>query len=56
LNKETLYVKQASLVLIDARIIGVLLQANPTLIFHNDLKEAIMEAMGDNTQISILPK
>jgi hypothetical protein len=56
LNKEKVYVSQAALCLADARIIGVFLQAIPTLTFHNDLKEAIMEAMADDIPISILPK
>jgi hypothetical protein len=50
------YVSQAALGLVDARIIGVFLQANPTLICCDDLKEAIMEAMADNTPIYIFPK
>jgi hypothetical protein len=50
------YVSQAALGLVDALIIGVFLQANPTLTFCDDLKEAITEAMVDNTPISIFPK
>jgi hypothetical protein len=56
LNKEEVYVSQAALGLVDASIIGVFLQANPTLTFRDDLKEAIMEAMSDATPISIFPK
>jgi hypothetical protein len=41
---------------VDARIIGVFLQANSTLTFQDDLKEAIMEDMSDATPISIFPK
>jgi hypothetical protein len=52
-NKDKVYVSQASLGLVDACIIGVFLQANPTLTFRDDLKEAIMEAMSDATPISI---
>jgi hypothetical protein len=55
-NKEKVYVSQETLVLADARIIGVFLQANPTLIFCDDLKEVIMEAMAEDTPISIFPK
>jgi hypothetical protein len=42
LNKEKVYVSQAALGLFNARIIGVVLQANPTLTLRDDLKEAIM--------------
>jgi hypothetical protein len=56
LNKEKVYISQASLGLVDARIIGVFLQANQTLIFRDDLEEAIMEAMADDKPISIFPK
>jgi hypothetical protein len=42
--------------LVDAMIIGVFLQANPTLTFRNDLKDDIMEAMSDATPISIFQK
>jgi hypothetical protein len=41
LNREKVYVSQSALGLVDARIIGVFLQANPTLTFWDDLKEAI---------------
>jgi hypothetical protein len=56
LNKEKVYISQSALGLVDARIIGVFLKANPTLMFRDDLKEAIMEAMSDATPISIFPK
>jgi hypothetical protein len=60
LNKENVYISQSALYLVDARIIVVLLHTNPTLIFRDDLKEAIMEAimeaMTDDTPISISPK
>jgi hypothetical protein len=50
------HVSQASLGVVDARIIVVFLQANPTLTFHDDLKEAITEAMANDTPISIFFK
>jgi hypothetical protein len=56
LNKEKVYFSQAALILVHDRIIGVLLQANQTLTFRDDLKEAIMEAMADDIPISIFPK
>jgi hypothetical protein len=53
LNKEKLYVSQAALGLVNARIIGVFRQANPTITFQKDLKEAIMEVMADGMPIHI---
>jgi hypothetical protein len=45
-------VSQVAIGLVDARISGVFLQANPTLTFQEDLKED----MSDATPISIFPK
>jgi hypothetical protein len=56
LKKQKVYLSQAALGIVDARIIGVFLQANPILIFRDDLKEAIMEVMADGRPISIFPK
>jgi hypothetical protein len=56
LNKEKFYVRQAFLGLLDARLIGVFLQADPNLTFRDDLKQAIMEVMANGTIISIFPK
>jgi hypothetical protein len=50
------YASQASLGLIDVRLIGVFLQAGPILTFQDDLKQAIMEVMADRTPIWIFPK
>jgi hypothetical protein len=56
LNKDKVYFFQASLGLVDARIIGVFVQSDPNLTFHNDLKQAIVEVMSDGTPVSIFPK
>jgi hypothetical protein len=56
LNKEKVYVSQAALGLVDARLIGVFFQAYPNLTFRDDQKEAIMYVMADCTPISISHK
>jgi hypothetical protein len=56
LNLKKVYVGQAALGLVDTHIIVAFLKANPTLIFRHDLKEAIMEAIAEDTPISIFPK
>jgi hypothetical protein len=56
LNKEKVYASQASLGLLDARIIGVFLQADPNLTVCDDLKQSIMEVMADGTPKSIFPR
>jgi hypothetical protein len=45
LNKEKVYVPQASLGLVDARIIGVMLQMDPNLTFRDDIKTSIYDIM-----------
>jgi hypothetical protein len=56
LNKEKIYVIQSALGLVDARLIGVFLQADPNLTFRDDLKGVITDVMADGTLISIFPK
>jgi hypothetical protein len=56
LNKEKFNVSQAYIGLVDARLIGVFLQAGPNLTFRDDLKQALMDVMVDGTPISIFPK
>jgi hypothetical protein len=56
LNKERVYVSQASLGLIDARLIGIFLQADPHITFRDGLNQATMEVMLDDTPIYIFPK
>jgi hypothetical protein len=56
LNKEKVCVSQASLGLVDARLIGIFLEADPNLTFRDDLKQAIMVVMADGAHISIFPK
>jgi hypothetical protein len=56
LNKEKVYVYQASLGLVDARIIGVMLQTDPNLTFCDDIKTSIFHIMRDDTTISVFTK
>jgi hypothetical protein len=56
LNKEKVYVSQASLGLVDARIIGVMLHTDPQLTFRDHIKSSIFDIMRDDTPISILAK
>jgi hypothetical protein len=49
LNKEKIYITQASLGLVDARIIGVMLHTNPQLTFRDDIKVSISDIMRDGT-------
>jgi hypothetical protein len=56
LKQEQVYVSQASLGIVDARLVGFFLQAEPNITSHKDLKQAIMEVMADGTPISVFPK
>jgi hypothetical protein len=56
LNKEKVSVSRASLGLVDARIIGVMIQTDPNVTFRDDIKTSIYEIMRDNTPISVLTK
>jgi hypothetical protein len=56
LNKEKVYISQAPLWLVDARLIGIFLQADPNLTFRDDLKDVITDVMADGTLISIFYK
>jgi hypothetical protein len=56
LNKEKVYVSQASLGLVDARIIGIMLQTYPNLTFRDDIKTSIYDIMRDYTPISVFTK
>jgi hypothetical protein len=56
LNKEKVYVSQASLGLVDARIIGVMLLSDPNLTFCDDIKTSIYDIMRDDTPISVFTK
>jgi hypothetical protein len=56
LNKEKVYVSQAFLGLVDAMIIGVMLQTDRNLTFRDDIKTSICEIMRDDTPISVFTK
>jgi hypothetical protein len=56
LNKEKVYVSQASLGLVDVRIIGVMLQTDPNLTFRDDIKTSIYDIMQEDTPISVFTK
>jgi hypothetical protein len=56
LNKENVYVSQASLGLVDVRIIGAMIQADPNLTFCDDIKNSIYDIMRDYTPISVFTK
>jgi hypothetical protein len=56
INTEKVYVSHASLGLVDANLIDILLQADPNLTFRDDLQQTIMEVMADDASISIFPK
>jgi hypothetical protein len=56
LNKEKFTVSQAYLGLVDARIIGVMLQTYPNLTFRDDIKNSIYDIMRDDTPISVFTK
>jgi hypothetical protein len=50
------HVSRASLGLVDAIIIGVVLQTDPQLTFRNDIKSSIFDSMQDDTPISVFTK
>jgi hypothetical protein len=56
LSKEKVYESQASLDLIDARLIGVMLQTDPQLTFRDDINTSIFDIMRDNTSHSVFTK
>jgi hypothetical protein len=56
LNKEKVYVSQASLGLVDARIIGVMLHLDHNLTFRDDIKTSIYDIIRDDTPISVFTK
>jgi hypothetical protein len=56
LNQDKRYVSPALLGLVDTRIIGVVLQTDPTLTFRDDIKASIMYIMNDNTSLSVFAK
>jgi hypothetical protein len=56
LNKEKVYVSQALLGIVYAKITGVMLHIDPHLTFHGDIKTSIFDIMRDNTQISVFTK
>jgi hypothetical protein len=53
LNKENVYVYQASLGLVNARIIGVMIHTDPQLNFRDDIKSSIFNIMRNNMPISV---
>jgi hypothetical protein len=56
LKKEKVCVSQASLGLVDARIIGVMLQTDPNLNLGDDIKTFIYDIMRDDTPIPVFTK
>jgi hypothetical protein len=56
LKKGKVYVSQASLGLVDHRIIGVMLQTDPNLTFRDDIKTSIYDIMRDDTPIYVSTK
>jgi hypothetical protein len=56
LNKEKVYVYQASLGLVDTRIVRVMLHTDPQLTFRDDVKYSIFNIMHDDTPISVFTK
>jgi hypothetical protein len=56
LIKEKFYVSQASLVLVDARAIGVVLQMDQNLTFCDDIKTSICDIVRDDMPISVFIK
>jgi hypothetical protein len=56
LNNEKIYISQASLGLVDAMIIGVMLKTDPNLNFRDDIKTSIYDIMRDDTPISVSTK
>jgi hypothetical protein len=56
LNQDKVYIYQASLGLVDAHIIGILIQTDPQLTFHDNSKSSVIGIMRDNTPLSVLYK
>jgi hypothetical protein len=56
LNKDKVYVYQASLGLVDGRIIVMMLQKDPNLTFRDDIKTSIYDIMQEDTPISVFTK
>jgi hypothetical protein len=56
LNQIKVYVSPAVLGLVDAHIIGVMLQTEPQLTFRDNIKASIMDIMSDNTPFSVFAK
>jgi hypothetical protein len=56
LNQYKVYVSPAVLGLVDTRIIGVMLQTDPLLTFHDNLKASIMDIMNDDNPMSVFAK
>jgi hypothetical protein len=56
LHKEKVYISQASIGLVDARIIGVVLQMDPNLTFCDNIKTSIYDIMRYNMPISVFTK
>jgi hypothetical protein len=53
LNKEKVYVSQATLGLVDAILIGIMLHTDPQLTFRDDINSSIFDIMHDDTPISV---
>jgi hypothetical protein len=56
LNQDKVYVSPAVLGLVDTRIIGLMLQTDPTLTFHDNIKASIIDIMSDNTPLTVFAK